>query len=66
MGIKKFNGSNRFLLDIKDCMQIFNILAFLSFFGLNLKFTPKYTIVGGKGRVVGFFLKFQTYSMGHS
>jgi hypothetical protein len=60
-----FYGSNLFLLDIKDCTQIFNIVALLLFW-LNLKFTPKYTIVGGKGRVVGFFKKFQTYSMGHS
>ena len=41
-----FYGSNLFLLDIKDCTQIFNIVALLLFW-LNLKFTPKYTIVGG-------------------
>ena len=31
-----------------------------------LQFTPKYSTVGYEGGVLGFFLKFQTYSLGHS
>ena len=45
---KFFYGSNLFLLDIKDFTQIFNIVALLLFW-LNLKFTPKYNIVGDEG-----------------
>ena len=51
-----------------DHMQILKIEDFLllGYFWLNLKFTPKYTIVGGEGGVLEFFLKSQTYSLGHS
>ena len=31
-----------------------------------MKFTPKYTKVGDEGGVLEFFLKIQTYSLGHS
>ena len=49
-------------------MQIFKIVAvlLLGYIWLNLNFTPKYTIVGGEGGVSEFFLRFQTYSFGHS
>ena len=61
-------GSNLFLWVIKDLIEIFKIIVFLllSYFWLNLKFTPKYTIVGGEGGVSEFYLRFQTYSFGHS
>ena len=54
------NGSNLFLLVTKDHVQIFKIVAvlLLGYIWLDLKFTPKYIIVGGEGG-------FQTYSLGH-
>ena len=57
-----------FLLVTKDHMHIFKIVAVLlmGYIWLNLKFTPKYTIVGGEGGVSEFFLAVQTYSFGHS
>ena len=66
--IELFYSSNLFLLVIKDHMQIFKIVAVLlmGYIWLNLKFTPKYTIVGGEGGVSEFFLRVQTYSFGHS
>ena len=52
-----FYSSNLFLLVTKDHMQIFKIVAvlLLGYIWLNLKFPPKYTIVGGEGGVSEFF-----------
>ena len=63
-----FYSSNLFLLVTRDHMQIFKIIAVLlmGYIWLNLKFTSKYTIVGGEGGVSEFFVGVQTYSFGHS
>ena len=51
-------------------MQSFKIVAYLflvsSDSGGYVKFTPKYTVVGGEGGVSEFCLRFQLYSFGNS
>ena len=47
-------------------MQIFKIVAvpLLGYIWLNLKFTPKYTIVGGEGGVSEFSLRIALLLLG--
>ena len=51
-------------------MQSFKIVAYFLLVctdsGGYVKFTPKYTLVGGEGGVSEFFLRFQSYSFGNS
>jgi hypothetical protein len=51
-------------------MVTFKIVAYLLLgctdSGGYVKFTPKYIIVGGKGGVSAFYLRFQSYSFGNS
>ena len=62
-----FKVSQKFLLVTQKPMQSFKIVAFLLLTdsGGYVKFTPKYTTVGGEGGVLEFLQRFHFYSFGN-